>query len=97
MVLLNGFYEWHAKGGSSANKQPYYIGLADPQQQPLMMRMAGLYDVWHGELGGMCQATIACAPGHACRAHSGGSTFLPPSGFCNKTELCVPNPISLPE
>ena len=47
VILTEGFYEWENKRVlGKAEKQPYYIYLADADGVPSIMALAGLYDVW---------------------------------------------------
>jgi putative SOS response-associated peptidase YedK len=44
VVLINGFYEWKQEG--SSRKQPYFVSFGEDN----VMKLAGLYDVWKGDL-----------------------------------------------
>jgi putative SOS response-associated peptidase YedK len=51
LVPATGYYEWQAAAGAGrgAAKQPYFVGLADGDDE--LFAFAGLYDIWRGPDG----------------------------------------------
>lgn len=84
LVPADGYYEWKVEGTA---KQPYFLAAHD--REPLSM--AGLYEVWQGELWTVTVLTTS-APDELGEIHDRTPLLVPRDGWSRWLDPEVPDP-----